>query len=300
MLPDNTKAIEVTTAIGCRNNCAYCPQEKFINEYLKTSNIRSFDLDTFKKCIDKIPADVWIVFAGMCDPWLNPHCTKMVLYARERGHEIYIDTALVGMKLSDVDAISSIPIKYCGVHLPSADHGHEEIAVDESYLAVLNKMLKSGIKCNYHFHGTAIHPKLAFLKEEACCGWLHTRAGNVQIKGRAFPPRKIKGPIGCIRPNFHTLFPNGDVGLCCMDWGRKHVLGNLLISDYVSIFKSDEYMRVQRGMKDDSVDIICRYCEAYVYPTFANRAHEIWRTLSAQLKHKIKRLIIKKDDPKIR
>ncbi len=35
----------------------------------------------FQKCLDKMPADVKIIFVGMCDPWLNLECTKMVKYA---------------------------------------------------------------------------------------------------------------------------------------------------------------------------------------------------------------------------
>jgi len=42
----------------------------------------------------------------------------------------------------------------------------------------------------------------------------------------------------------------------------KHVIGNLLRSDYKSLFRSNEFLRVREGLKTDNSDILCRTCSS--------------------------------------
>jgi DNA repair photolyase len=49
------KLMEITTVIGCKNMCSYCPQRTLINSY---NGERIMTFDTFKQCIDKIPVEV--------------------------------------------------------------------------------------------------------------------------------------------------------------------------------------------------------------------------------------------------
>ena len=49
-----------------------------------------------------------------------------------------------------------------------------------------------------------------------------------------------------------------------MDYGMKHILGNLKEQDYESLFESNEFLLVQRGQVDASHDILCRYCDCFV------------------------------------
>ena len=59
------QAIAVTTRIGCKVACSYCPQSKLIKNYLKRSKITQMSFETFKKCIDKIPRKVKIIFIAI-------------------------------------------------------------------------------------------------------------------------------------------------------------------------------------------------------------------------------------------
>ncbi|RLD54044.1 MAG: hypothetical protein DRJ05_15390, partial [Bacteroidetes bacterium] len=73
---------------------------------------------------------------------------------------------------------------------------------------------------------------------------------------------RIKGKIkGCHLLYTNQLVPNGDVFICCMDWELKYNLGNLLHSDYDSLFQSNTLKEILKGFKDDNSDILCRYCE---------------------------------------
>lgn len=255
--------MEITTKVGCEVNCTYCPTHKLVKAYAKRSNISLMSFAVFKTCLDKIPLDVAIHFSGMCEPWLNPECTKMLLCAYNKGHGIVVYSTLKGMSLADVDLFQSIPFQTFIIHLPSCDP-YENIKVDDHYLSVLGKISESTIKARYIFFGKDVHTSAKSLLRNKNIEHrpLHTRAGNVMIKNIPMPLRRqgaIRCKAGGLRHN--VLLPNGDVLLCCMDYGMKHVLGNLISDDYVALFKSNEFLKIKNGMKDNSLDILCRYCK---------------------------------------
>ena len=41
----------------------------------------------------------------------------------------------------------------------------------------------------------------------------------------------------------------------------KHVIGNLREQHYESLYSSEEYLFVQKGLADESLDVLCRFCE---------------------------------------
>ena len=267
--------MEITTKIGCKIDCIYCPQEKFAKAYKKRSNVLMLSFDVFKACVDKIPVTEEIRFSGMCEPWLNPECTKMLLYAYKKGFIVRAFTTLVGMSLSDIDLIESIPPNkiLIKVHLPSRE-GYEKINVNNDYLKILKKIYKSKINKLFHCNSKNIHPRVReiLVHNESYYWKLDNRGHNIKIKNVSIPVKR-HGTIGCLwkwRPEtqtylktsaFTVLLPNGEVLFCCQDFGMKHVLGNLLLSDYDSLFRSDEFTKIVIGMSDESVDILCRYCE---------------------------------------
>jgi hypothetical protein len=223
--------------------------------------------DVFKTCLDKVPSEVDIHFSGFGEPWLNPDCTDMLLYAFQKGHRIKASTTLEGMTSSDVDKIAGIPFLCFNVHLPSAGDGGEKIHVDATYLNMLKKILDSGLEVKLRFLGKTVHPEVLTVLRGRNIEHvrIHTRAGNRRLRGKPLPRRK-KGRIACRRKLCqNVLLPNGDVVLCCMDYGLKHVLGNLLESGYEALFKNQEFMDVRDGLRDESLDILCRTCDDFAY-----------------------------------
>ena len=272
-------ALEITPKIGCSISCAYCPQDKLIAAYSKRSSIFELSFDRFKACLDKVPLNVDIIFSGMCEPFLNRDCSKMILYAYSRGHKVGVDTTLVGMSLSDISLLEKIPFRYFGVHLPSKE-AKERIQVDNNYLILLDKTSKSNIKVFYKFHGDFPHPQVKRMVGNI--HWVHivTRAGNLKIESWSYPKRK-KGVIGCRRNLYwNVLLPSGDVLLCSSDYGMQHILGNLLSSGYNSLFRSEEFLKVKKGLGDESIDILCRHCDTFVYNEgFFEKPLYYWRKI---------------------
>lgn len=256
--------MEITTRIGCPVFCAYCPQKRLSEAYSKRSQEFLMSFETFKTCVDKIPTSEDLWFCGMCEPFSNPDCVKMILYARERGHRISVSTTLAGLNLADIDLLESISLGGFGVHLPSAE-GLEKINIDEKYLETLERISKSKLPVYFFVHTENVDPRvLPLLKERNRTVQkrkLITRAGNVENMHR---PRKRLGVLKCERGmRSNILLPNGDVALCCMDYGLQHILGSLLRSDYNSLYQSEEFLKVQKGLRDASSDILCRECDQF-------------------------------------
>jgi radical SAM protein with 4Fe4S-binding SPASM domain len=256
-------AIEITTRIGCKNDCAYCPQELLATVYSKRSREFLMSFAAFTEFLEKIPADVDIHFSGMCEPWLNPECSRMVRQAHAAGHKLRIYTSIVGMNESDVETLTSISFSAFVVHLPSSQ-GYERITVNDGYLATLRRLERSGVVTSWLCHSTHVHPLIVpVIGGKISYFPLITRAGNVQVEKRKMPVKRT-GPIRCERNlRQNVLLPNGDVLLCCMDYGMKHILGNLRERDYESLFTGKEFLLVQSGLQDPSLDTLCRKCDYF-------------------------------------
>jgi len=255
--------MEITTKIGCMVNCIYCPQSKLVREYRKRSETTLMRPDVFSACIEKLPPAIDMHFSGMCEPWVNPKCADMILYAHERGHRILVSTTLTGLTGADIEKIESIDFKHFNVHLPHRSKTADNASV-ERHIMILERLQNSSITPNYRCHGAFVSSEiLSILGDKIHLSKPHTRAGNKNVEKNS-PPARIQGPISCRRDlRQNVLLPNGDVVLCCMDYGLQHVLGNLLTCDYSNLLQSKELSRVRKGLTDESEEILCRYCEVH-------------------------------------
>lgn len=251
--------LEITTVIGCKNMCVYCPQNKILSNYKDKNRIMS--LDVFKKCIDKVSRNVLIIFVGMSEPFQNKECIDMIKYANEKGFIIKVFTTGVGMTKKDIDVLGKINLSSFEVHLPS-NIADTKIKIDNHYLDIIKSIGKSNIKNKtYLVYGKIdkrVKDALGFDVEDSS-RLIENRANNL---GYAPVLKELKGSIICNGSgkmlNENILLPNGDVVLCCMDYSLKHKLGNLLESSYEDLFKADNFSKMQGALEEG--DILCRYC----------------------------------------
>jgi len=275
--------LEISTTATCKNACDYCPQYKLVKFY-ETKNPDGplkMNFNTFKTCINKLPYGAWIDFSAFVEPFLNEYCTDMILYAHNRNHPIRIFTTLMGITKTDINRIKHIGFIRFSLHLPD-NYGIMKIKVDDNYCEVVDYLLANWQGGDAMCFGP-LHEKLSKIinkhhlnvkVRELNNHGLGTRADNVKNskyvqlesyprkKGRLYCKpilKKNEGPYG--RFNHNVLLPNGDVVLCCSDYGIKHKLGNLLINNYEDLFLSEEYKKIMRGLRDESIDILCRNCE---------------------------------------
>lgn len=242
-------------------NCDYCPQKVHVKNYVNVSRVTEMTFADFKKILSTVPLECEIVFAGMAEPWLNKWCTDMVEYTFEKGYKVGVYTTTVGMKIEDVVRIHNLPFSHFTLHLPDVD-GRMKLEVTEKYLKILSKVVDV-LDCQKMVIGK-LHPQVEEITGPVADGspGLFSRAGN--LKHLAIPRKTGKLECSSCGPKIdhNVVLPNGDVLLCCMMYDNSHVIGNLLKMDHASLFKSDEYNRVMRGLAgDESIDIKCRFCE---------------------------------------
>lgn len=278
------ETLEISTVASCKNACDYCPQHLLIQAYNRTGArpAAKMSFDTFRTCVDKLPHGAWVDFSAFVEPFLNPRCADMILYAHQKKHPMRVFTTVAGMSREDVDKIKHIDFLRFSLHLPDRP-GLMKVNVDDRYRDVLDYLLTQipapDAMCFGPLHpgledivrARSLKVKTRPLNNKA----LGTRGNNIVIntsslqlspypplKGRVFCKpifNKNNGPHG--RFNHNVLLPNGDVVLCCSDYGLEHKLGNLLTGEYGDLFHSGQYREIMRGLEDESIHILCRTCE---------------------------------------
>jgi len=241
--------LEVTTTVpakGCVVDCVFCPQRVLIEQY---KGQRVMTLEDFQRRIETVPRDVRITFSGFVEPWLNKHCSDMVLYAHERGHPVSVFTTGIGMSVKDIERIAHVP--YAGepnggftFHLPDSELLAKH-PITPGYIRLCEWIRDHGHRIqNFQLMsmGAQVHPEVQHcFDQKFVVGQMWDRAGNLSREAILKPElmnmrhrwnriQHTDGPrtCGCVENLYHNvLLPNGDVSLCCMDYGLDNIIGNL-------------------------------------------------------------------------
>jgi len=245
--------LEVTTnVIGCTNKCACCPQHSLVSNYHGTEYL---DVDSFRTILKNLPTEIQVDFSGYSEPFLNPLCCHLIELASSFGYHIRLFTTLVGIKSQDLTRLSGTSIHYVRFHLP------DEIQFryyEPTWLKFYDKFMELELPCDYGYMALGDVSK-SLQKQMTARGVsviettvLNSRGGLV---AEVIPKT---GNLYCTGQRWHynVLLPNGDVQLCCMDYGLKHKLGNLMTHSYHEIYQEGE-----RAMIADHSQMICSHCE---------------------------------------
>lgn len=219
------RTIEITSVIGCPNRCPYCPQDKLISRY---EGKKVMSLEDYKLYLNNVPKNVRIDFSGFVENFVNPECIEMIEYASKQGYKIAIYTTLLNFTDDIIKRLEKLEFEIFCVHIKK-----------KTKKELLDKIKKSKIKASYISVGddTQEVERLNNIK-------VISRAGNL------YKMKEKKGKLKCSRSDFqaNVLLPNGDVYLCCMDYGLEHKMGNL---------KETHYDNLKREMSYS----LCRKCE---------------------------------------
>lgn len=244
--------LEITTHIGCPVNCMDCPQKKLIHLY---QGRKDLDLDDYKRAIDKVPSGTRIDFSGMCEPFTNKHCTDMILYAAQKGFPLALYTTLQGATKDDWERLRGVRYEVVTIHLPDKE-GRSHFKITDEYLELLGLWETN----NYSCHGEIDDRVYPFLKQRNLITFMHDRAGNVDCR----PHRSIDPMVGltCITSgkamNHNVLLPNGQVLMCCMDYGMTGIFGNLFEQEYNEVLYSPTACAMRQTLNQG--ESICRHC----------------------------------------
>lgn len=171
---------------------------------------KTLSLRNFKILIRNIPRTVILSFAAFNEPFQNEECADMMLYAHKAGFDLAVWTTLIGLRDEDVEKIKNIPFIVFSIH--DIGQKKKEMPFEITDWHKVNKIISRG-------------------------------SNLYKIKRKEKVSGCQRGPY-----NHNVVLPNGDVCLCCNDWGLDHVLGNLFEKNYNDI-------------KKDGPFELCHYCE---------------------------------------
>jgi hypothetical protein len=216
-------------------------------------------MQNFKRALSNVPKDVQIDFSGYGEPFLNPRYKDMILHAYEEGHTLVLYSTLSNITLETWNSIKHVPFKVICIHLPDVD-GITKVKITQDYLSVL-KDLNGRPNVSFMSMGDIALEVREVLPDYKYSFVSNERAGNCQdVK-----PKKKYGKLFChkldVGSNQYVMLPDCTVALCCMDYGLRHRMGNLLETTYDDLYDSQEMRRVLRSASSfaDSY-ALCRTC----------------------------------------
>ena len=244
--------LEITTHIGCPINCMDCPQKLLLSKYQGKIDL---DFESYKKVLAKVPKNTRIDFSGMCEPFANKRCADMILYAFEQGFPLALYTTLQGATMEDYEKLKKVRYEVVTIHLPDKE-GRSHFNITDEYLEVL----KAWETNNYSCHGKIDDRVKPYIKDRNIITFMHDRAGNVECREhRSIEPyRMLMCATSHAAMNHNVLLPNGDVLMCCMDYGMTGRFGNLFIDSYATVLNSPAACAMRETLNFG--ESICRHC----------------------------------------
>lgn len=269
--------IEITTVIGCRVGCKFCPQKQLVSSYFgqNPDRERIMTMDTYQKCLDHIPKHCNVLFCGMAEPLLNPNCIDMMKITAESGRKVDLYTTLVGLDKNRMGDLLSIPVGWVTLHVADS-MGYAKIPLTDDYYDMVKTLLESKKEdgtayvnlCNAQTTPEAGILELCKGKYEILTD-MNDRAEKLE-DGRLVSSSRHQEKIACGYSgrilNRNVLLPDGTLILCMQDYGMRHIIGNLVEESFEEIMRGERIESIRKALLDPYSDVLCRSCSyAVVY-----------------------------------
>ncbi len=268
------KSMEFTMQVGCSVGCVFCPQGIFVKNY--KSNIKSFTFESFKKAISNIKNSTIeeVKFSGFSEPLENPYIYECILEAYKEGFKVELITTLKNFSKVDFEKIKDLPIK-CHISVQPPNVNNRRGLSDDIAWNNAKELLSLNPKCTLLF-GCLDNNLTQQNKDDL--KRLENDLG-ITIKLEKYTTRA--GYLGSNKTKNHkklickhnlgqVALPNGDLALCCMDFGLRHIVGNIFSQHYVEILNGDKLKNILQIMLcKKNGKILCQTCEyAKAVPSF--------------------------------
>ncbi|MHB1657602.1 MAG: radical SAM/SPASM domain-containing protein [Burkholderiales bacterium] len=288
-IPDNYfRTVEFTLQAGCPVGCNFCPQPLFLKKY--SSYEKKITINNFKLALLNLknsPVRI-IQFSGYSEPLYHENFSDFINLSVEAGFEIEVFTTLKGFNKERLKNVKDLPVKWQISIQPLGIQNRKGLKDDEAWnnikhLLELNLKYKPIFRCvNLNL---SISQKTQLIEKGKRIGIkniifteLETRAGNIVKNHVNTHGRKLL----CKNNMIPVILPNGDVSLCCMDFGLRHIIGNIFKKPLKDILSADSLQKIIGIMYlKEKGSILCHTCEFaipipdYVSPVYYAKARKI-------------------------
>jgi len=268
----------------CNLRCPVCPRGNSFYE----NNQGFMSFQNFKKIVRPVKdlienVNLW----GFGEPFLAPDIMRMIDYAGENNIFVTIHTNANALNKKIMDRFRKnyrARISFSIDGLTQKTYGYyrrggnpKKVLDNLSYLV--------GIKKKYNLYRTEIvwqflinnrnEREVPYVKEAAKkigVDRLRLKTINASKKYKEFIPKnekyqrekddKIKAKkCGFIDPGIPTVLWNGDVVVCCQDYKKDNIMGNVFKENLSDIWDSDRYQKFRKDYKEGINDFCNTKCK---------------------------------------
>lgn len=244
-------AVELTLALPCRNACTYCPQGVLKKAY---KGELVMGKEVFGAIMDKFAPDTSIHFSGFSEPFLHHAAPRMIELVSEKYKHIEVWTTLVGLTEYSVARLARVKYDAFVVHLPDGEYFKPK---EYDFLSVEAARLIPNVQfLTVHTTGVAAAMWSSRLGLTVKNDPIISRSGKVDFA----PQRRVRGRVRCAgdRQRQPVILPNGDMVICCNDYGLEHPIGNVVRDSVEDIEK--RILAYEVDMADIGTENICNSC----------------------------------------
>lgn len=280
--------VQIQTMSGCNGRCVFCPNEAVLKSDLEQGRMPEA---MFQKIIDDLvplrPRRVSLYL--MNEPTADKRLPDFIRYTTERLPKTSTLVTTNGTYLSEerLESYIDAGLKRIKVSLQSLDDqknkdlmGYEAKKVVDNVIngqRLIEKKRAKKFDLRVSMLVTSINGKEI---EETRKFWKHhgvrlvtsaleNRGGNIDGAG-LLNTGEMKSMGDCIRPSREMcILFNGDVALCCVDWHRTVIAGNVWENSVHDVWNSDVYKKVRTALTDgdkNAMPPICANCTESACP----------------------------------
>lgn len=278
--------IQIQTQTGCNGRCVFCPNEQFIKAHLPTGRMPK---ELFCSIIDQLatlnPHRIMPYLQN--EPLLDERLPELVEYIHKKMPKVTTLVVSNGTRLNNEmgEKLIESGLKRLKVSLQSLNDevnqqlmGYPAKPVIENIINFSNLLKKKHSDMDFRV-STIVTSKNEKEIDEMKKLWgkygirlvlssLENRGGNISNVLELSNTPEMRLRRGCIRPtrDMCILF-NGKVVLCCVDWLRTVILGDLNEKSITEIWNSPRLQMIREGLNmEDCCHLpeICRNCSEAV------------------------------------
>ena len=271
-IPSNYfRSIEFTLQTGCPVGCNFCPQLLFLKGY--TSPEKKFTIDSFRQALSNLQNSTikTVQFSGFSEPLHHEDISDFIKLSVEAGFEVEIFTTLKGFNAECLKKVEDLPIKWYISMQPLGIQNRKGLKDEEAWNNIksfldLNLKFQPILRCvDFNLskgQKNQLNEKVKQIGiENIIYSNFETRAGNITRNSI----NKIEKKLLCKNNMAPVILPNGDVLLCCMDFGLKHIIGNIFKESFKNILLSDRLHKIIDIMDlREKGSILCQTCESAI------------------------------------
>ena len=227
----------LTLTDNCNRKCNYCP---YGNKYASPHANRNISIEVLDKICNDLgnSFDGYISFSGFGEPTLNAALNDIL---EKVANSCKNAKMLLHTNGDNVKMLCNLP------YLRQLD----------VILSMHSKLKSESLQCL-----KALKNQF-FLKDTTVLSsrYINNRATNANVSNQQLSlPLERCCNIPCYKMSVDI---NGDVILCCSDWHRTMILGNVLTDNIYSIWNNSKYREIRTQLiRNDRSNKLCEKCSA--------------------------------------